>query len=339
MKKGQIKALIGMGLMAFPLGYMGMLAHTRGLGLAFWGLIGPCALLAGPLLVYYYRQFSAYSAWVVAMIFGGMLVYGTRDLATGILISVLCLGGPLAITFFWSHFQSIDALTRMALPAAGLLQFAGTLLYCRLHFGVWSLQPMITRIAEKLVRWLQEFQDLQARVYTGETLTKMQETVSSLIAQADTLSFLMVLMVVYGLLGQFFLSVFWADRAAMRDGHLRWSGDWKTLIPGKWISFGFAGLYLLGSLLQDPYYWTLYGVLNLYGFFYVFAAVYWLLQYLRKKGVPQAARGFLCGLLLVLSYLTVGGSLLSAYVILMALGWGIAVSPVRAGKEGGFFRL
>lgn len=100
-------------------------------------------------------------------------------------------------------------------------------------------------------------------------------------------------MVVYALFALFFISLYYADRRAAKDGLGRWSGDWAGLIPGRGISWAYMGGYLLAMMAADPYYQVLSGVFGLFGFFYVFTALYRAAAVFAQKrhspGYPGAA--------------------------------------------------
>lgn len=329
MKKEQLKALISLGLMALLLSYTASVYRAGGFSPLFGFSFGLSALVCAPLMLAFFRRMGAFACWAVTAVFGLLLGFAAGDAATAVLICAFCFGAPVAISFFWPRFKETKTLVMLALPAAGAIDFLGTLVYCRLHFGQWGFEAMIARITMKILHLFDQMEALYTQLYSGELLKQMQKYMAVFREQASALSFSVAMMVVYALFALFFISLYYADRRAAKDGLGRWSGDWAGLIPGRGISWAYMGGYLLAMMAADPYYQVLSGVFGLFGFFYVFTALYRLLQYLRRKGIPPVIRGLLIGLLAVLSYFTAGGTLLSVYTILLFAGWWIATTPVK----------
>lgn len=325
MKKEQVKGWGAFGLTLLFLLYGGVVYRTGGFGLNFTFVLF-CLMAAVPqLLLYGYRRLGSTAAWLVTAAALPLLYYAAKDAATAILSWALCCGSPLAVTLFWPHLKRIKPLTVYALPAAGLIWLGGALVYCKLHFGSWALYGMTQRVTERYGELLGQMEQVYLQLYNGTLPEQLQQMFAVVRQQAATMGFFMITMVVYALMGFFFLAVYTADHSVPRQA--RWLGSWRGLIPGRGISWLYMSCYLLVAFFAQEHYQTLLAVFDLFGFFYVFTAVYRFLQFLRKKGIPPVARTLLVGLLFVLAYFSVGGALISPYTILLYVGWWITTTP------------
>lgn len=325
MKKEFIKGWGAMGLALLLVLYGGVVYRTGGFGLSFTFVLF-CLMAAVPqLLLYGYRRLGSIATWLVIAAALPLLYYGAKDLATAVLGWAFCCGSPLAVTLFWPYVKRIKPLTVYALPAAGLIWLGGALAYCKLHFGSWDLYGITQRVTQRYGELLEQMKQFYLQLYNN-TLPKQFEQLFAVVQeQAATIGFFMVTMVVYALMGVFFLAVYTADHSVPRQA--RWLGSWHSLIPGRGISWLYMGSYLLVIFFAKQNYQTYLAVFDLFGFFFVFTAVYRFLQFFRKKGIPPAGRALLVGLLFVLAYLSVGGALLSPYTMLLYVGWWITTTP------------
>ena len=169
------------------------------------------------------------------------------------------------------------------------------------------------------------YTDLYQQAYNTPLPEQMVKFFELYRTQTERVGFYLIVMAAYALVGFFFFALFAADRSIPKDG--RWLGSWKSLIPRRGISFLYMGSYLLVLLLAEKHYPALAAVLDLFGFFYVFTALYRLLQLMRRKKIPPIANALVIGLGFVLSYFSAGGAILSPYSILMYIGWWIATTP------------
>ena len=227
------------------------------------------------------------------------------------------------MTLFWPYFKKILPLTSHALPLAGALWMGGALVYSKLHFGGWNLYAMTARIAERYVVMVDNMEALYERLYGEQLPAQLGEAFELLRTQSTAMGFYVIMMAAFALMGAYFLSILIADHA-VKGG---WLGSWSKLIPGRGISWAFMLLFIAAQFIGGTHGATLLAVVYLFGFFFVFTGVYWIRTQMRKKQWPALAQVLLIGLLLVLAYCTVGGSLLSPYTILLYLGWWIATLP------------
>lgn len=330
MRKEQIKGWIGLGLALLIQLYIGVVYRVGAFGISYCFALF-LAMLAVPVLVLYgYRRVGSLPAWLAMAAAFPLLYYAAEDGATAVLTWALCFGTPLAVTFCWPHLQRIRPLAVYALPGAGLIWLGGALLYCKLHFGGWHLSAMTMRIAQRFGDLLDQMEQFYQYLYqqaynSAELPEQLQQFFAAYRGQTAEMGFYLITMAVYALMGAFFLSVWLADRSLPAKG--RWLGSWEALIPGRGISWLFMTGYLLVLFFAKQNFVTLSAVFDLFGFFFVFAAVYKLLQLFRRKGMHPVWQILLIGLLLSLAYLSVGGAILSPYMILMYLGWWIATAP------------
>ena len=73
--------------------------------------------------------------------------------------------------------------------------------------------------------------------------------------------------------------------------------------------------------------YAIFATFDLFGYFYVFTALYTLNRFLRKKNWAPLIRGGLIGLLFIISYVFSGSLTLSPYMLLMLAGLWIITSP------------
>lgn len=325
MKKERVKGWLGLIGVLLILLYSGSVYRIGGFSAGF-GLALFSAMIAVPaLLLASYRRVGSLPAWAAIAVSAAVLCYATGDTATAVLCWAFCCGTPLAVTLFWPYFKKIGPLTAYALPAAGAIWLGGTLVYGKLHFGSWALYTMTQRFADGYAAMVDQMEILYQQLYNEQLPAQLGEMFDLMRSQAAAMGFYLITMIAFALFGLFFLAVFAADRSFPQAG--RWLGSWKTLIPGRGISWLFMGAYILAQLMDGTHFLTLLAVLELFGFFFVFTALHWLLQILRKRGWHPALQVLVIGLLLIMSYFSVGGSLLSAYTILMYVGWWIATLP------------
>ncbi len=324
MKKERIKGWLGLLGTLLILFYIGSVyragGFTAGFGLAlFSGILAVPALFLAS-----YRRVGTLPAWITAAAALPTLLWSTGDSATAVLAWVLFCGAPFAVTLTWPYFRKVGPLTSHALPMAAAFWMGGALVYSKLHFGSWNLYAMTARIAERYVAMIDEMELLYHRLYGPELPLQMGEAFGVLRSQSVAMGFYVIMMVAFGLMGAYFLGIWVADRA-VKGSH--WLGSWAVLIPGRGISWVYMLTYIAVQFIGGAQIATLLAVIYLFGFFFVFTGVYWLRGLMRKKQWPGVAQFLLIGLLLVLAYCTVGGSLLSPYTILLYLGWWIATMP------------
>lgn len=320
MNSKQIKGGLCLIAAALLLFYTGSVYRAGGFGVAFSVVLCLSILVVSPLILCGYRRLGSVPAWLMLAVSAFLIYYGSRDAATTLLIWSLCCGVALSVSLFWPGFRKIRPLTQYALPVAGIVWVAGAFGYCKLHFGAWELSEMAHRISHRYVGFLNRG---IAEIEAG-TLKEYAEQAFEYLKEFDfVIGFTLILMVAYLLFGSFFLSVYLADHTS--EG--RWLGSWKTLIPGPGLSFVFMLLHFAGLLMNVETLRTLTATLNLFGFFYVFTALYRLHCWMRKKGVNPHLRRLAVGALFALSYFSVGNSLLSVYTIAMYIGWWMASAP------------
>ncbi len=325
MNKERVKGWLGLIGALLILSYSGSVYRIDGFSAAF-GMALFSAMIAIPaLLLSAYRRVGSLPAWLAMAAAFPVLAYAANDAATAILAWAFCCGTPLAVTLFWPYCKRIRPLTERALPLAGAFWLGGTLLYAKLHFGSWALSSVTLRFAERYGVMVDQMEVLYGQIYGEQLPEQLGEMFTLMKSQSFEMGFYFVTMIAFALFGLYFLAVFAADRSVPPSA--RWLGSWATLIPGRGISWLFMGLYVMVQLMDGVHFRTMLAVLNLFGFFFVFTALHRLLQFFRKRDWHPAAQVLLIGLLLVLSYCSAGGALLTAYTILMYVGWWIATLP------------
>ncbi len=324
MNKERIKGWFGLVGTLLLLFYMGSVYPVSGFDAGF-GLILLVGMVVVPaLLLASYRRVGSLSAWVTLLAALPVLYLATGDLATAVLAWSLTCGTPLAVTLFWPYYKKILPLTSAALPLSGAFWLGGALVYSKLHFGGWSLYAMTERIATRYAGMVDEMELLYERIYQEQMPAQFGEMFDLLRSQSLTMGFYVIMMATYALLGAYFLGIRIADRAVKNSG---WLGSWSTLIPGRGISWCFMLIYILAQFIGGTQMAAVMAAIYLFGFFFVFAGIYWIRGLMQKKKWPPLAQGLLIGLLLILAYFSVGGALLSPYTILLYLGWWIATLP------------
>lgn len=323
MKKQKVKGWLYLGIATLILFYASTLYRTGGFsGIFTLALFGA---MAGAGIFYSagYRLLGSLPAW--ATMAAGLVVclITCEESGTALLLWALCCGTPLAVSLLWSRYRNIRPLSMAALPLAGVVWLLGTLLYGKLHFGSWALNGSVERIAEKYLTAVGQMEQIYQQIYPEgfpEQLMKMLEMMKGM---DRTIGFFCIVFIAYALMGIFFLSVWAADRMAQE----RWLGSWSALIPSRSISWLFMLGYFFTMFLGEPYYTNISATFHLFGFFYVFTALYALLQLLRRKNCGRLLRRLIIGILFVLAYCSAGNSLVSIYSLLMVVGLVIATAP------------
>lgn len=330
-----------MGIGSLILLYLGYTYQVGGWSMSYTLVLAAATIAAPPLYLTGYRLVGSFPAWI-AMAAGLLFCWlGGCDIGTALLSWAFCCGTPLAVSLFWPNFPRIKLLCMAALPVAGGIWMAGALGYARLHFGSWDLSAITNRIGDYYLKtvdlletaYRQSLSSMEAQLQQiyGDQLPKVMEEVELAIKLtrevSHEVSFQMIVMIAYGLLGLFFFGVWVADRAASPSVKERWLGSWSTLIPGRGISWLFMTAKIFSLFIGGTMAYTLFAVFDLFGYFYVFAALYYLLQFLRKKNWAPWIRGGLIGLLFILSYVFSGSLALSPYMLLMLVGLWIITSP------------
>ncbi len=323
MKKANFKGWFYLGLATLILLYAGLLYRGGGFSGAFTlALLGAMAG-AGILYSAGYRRLGSVPAW--AAMAGGMAVclLTCGDAGTAVLLWAFGCGTPLAVSLLWSHRPKIRPLSMAALPLAGGIWLMGTLLYSKLHCGSWALNGLTERIAEKYLTAVGQMEQIYRQIYTEgfpEQLIKMLEMMKGM---DRAVGFFCIVFIAYALIGSFFLSVWAADRLAEK----RILGCWATMVPTRGISWLFMLGYFFTMFLAEPYYTNITATFHLFGFFYVFTALYALLHLLRRKNCARFLRRLIIGVLFILAYCSAGNSLVSIYSLLMMAGLVIATAP------------
>ncbi len=341
MKRESIKGWLFLGIGSLILFYLGYTYQVGGWSMNYTLVLAAAMIAAPPIYLTGYRLVGSIPAWI-AMAAGLLFCWlGGCDIGTALLSWALCCGTPLAVSLFWPNFPRIKPLAKAALPVAGGIWLAGTLGYARLHLGSWDLSAITNRIAvyylkavdltETLYRQSLPAMEEQLKQTYGNQLAQVleqaEQNIEVMREVSHEVSFQMIVMIAYGLFGLFFFGVWVADRAASPSAEERWLGSWSTLIPGP----GISTLFMLGNIgslfISGTLGFTLGAVFDLFGYFYVFTALYTLLQFLRKKNWPRWIRGGLIGLLFILSYVLSGNIVLSPYMLLLFAGWWIITTP------------
>ena len=326
--KGWLELLIAVGLLY----YAGTVYAVGGFGIGMIYTLAFCLATVPVLFTDSFRRFGMRSV-LVMLIALGLTYAASGDPATSVLVWSLCCAVPAAVAFVWPRHRQIKPLAMHALPLAGGIALGGTLVYCKLHFGSWALNVMMERISLRLGSYLDQMEALYLSLFYADGVQnplpdQLAELFALMRQGLDTMAFSMILWVVYALFGLFFLSVCIADRNAARAGGPRVLGPWRTLIPSRGISWIYMTGYLIVLLVGGSYAQTLIAVFDLFGFLFVFTALYRLLQFFRQKNMPSLLRKLLIGGLFAVAFATVGGGLLfSPYTILLYIGWWIATLP------------
>lgn len=341
MKRESIKGWLFLGIGSLILFYLGYTYQVGGWSINYTMVLAAVTIAAPPLYLTGYRLVGSVPAWI-AMAAGLLFCWlGGCDIGTALLGWALCCGTPLAVSLFWPNFPRIKPLCMAALPVAGGIWLAGALGYARLHLGSWDLSAITNRIGvyylkmvdlvETIHRQTLPSMEAQLRPIYGDQLPQVMEqaeqSIKLLREVSHEVSFQIIVMIAYGLFGLFFFGVWVADRAASPSAKERWLGSWATLIPGRGISFLYMLLNIFSLFIGGTFGITLAAAFDLFGYFYVFTALYTLHRFLRKKNWPRLLRGGLIGLLFLLSYTLSGNIVLSPYMLLLFAGWWIATAP------------
>ncbi|MBQ3085289.1 MAG: hypothetical protein IJC46_07580 [Clostridia bacterium] len=320
--KVDFKGILFLMLAALLMGYTGSVYRVAGFGLELIFMLAICILAVSTLVLMAFRRVGTLLTWLML---GAslLLIYATaREAGTSLLIWSLSCGTALASSVFWPSARKIRPLAQYALPAAAVVWLGGALGYCKLHLGRWHLASITRQIGG---RYYDLMEEAVSTVYGEKIPAYLQEQLELLREGGVIIGFMLVALLVYLLFGCFFLSVWLADRSMGRKG--RWLGSWETLIPGRGISMVFMLVHFLGLAMEGGSLLALTTALNLFGYFYVFTALYRLHCRWRKKNMNAVLRGGAIALLFALSLLSVGGSMLSVYTVAMYVGWFIASTP------------
>lgn len=323
MKKKNPKGWIYLGFASLILLYTSWLYRGGGFSGIFTLTLGAAMLCGGGFYLAGFRLLGSVPAWV-ALGLGGVLSYlGCGDGATAILVWALCCGTPLAVSLLWPNLPQVRPLSMAALPLAGGIWLGGTLLYSKLHFGSWALGTLTARIAEKYLDAVEQMEQIYRQIYPEgfpEQLVKMLEMMREM---DRAIGFFCIVFIAYGLVGSFFAHLWIADRKAEE----RWLGSWAAMIPTRAVSWIFMLGYFFTMFLAEPHYTNITATFHLFGFFYVFTALYTLLQFLRRKKVARFLRRLIIGGLFAMAYISAGNALISVYSVLMMAGLVIANAP------------
>ncbi len=341
MKRESIKGWLFLGIGSLILLYLGYTYQAGGWSMNYTMVLAAAVIAAPPLYLAGYRLVGSVPAWL-AMAAGLLFCWlGGSDIGTALLSWALCCGTPLAVSLFWPNFPRIKPLCKSALPVAGGIWLAGALGYARLHLGSWDLSAVTNRIAvyylkavdlvETVYRQNLTSMEAQLQQIYGDQLPQVMEQAEQSIKLmrevSHEVSFQLIVMIAYGLFGLFFFGVWVADRAASPSVKERWLGSWSALIPGRGISFLYMLLNIFSLFIGGRMGISLAAAFDLFGYFYVFTALYTLLQFLRKKNWAPFIRGGVIGLLFILSYVLSGNMILSPYMLLLFAGWWIVTTP------------
>ncbi len=328
--KGGFFSLLQIILLAFLLGSAASLYSADGFSVAFAFFLALSVAVSNPVFLGIYRRFGMLVSMGLMLVFGIGIFSLMEDPATALLTCTLCFAIPLLMGFFWPRFRTLESLTKAVLPLTGGVIVGGFLIYCKLHFGVWSPYAAVERMSFRMGETIQNMRSLYAQVYEGELLEQVNSILTLMVQNADAIAREMIFLSVYGLLGIFYFSILWADRVGLKQGQISGCGSWAQLIPSRSISW----LYMLGFLILNfinlgSFYQSAAATFTFFGFYYVFASVYLLDRFLRKKQLPVFVRVLIAGLLFLAALFSAGNALFSPYSILMYVGWWIATSPRR----------
>lgn len=289
-----------------------------------------CALICSTQILIFFRRIGTFPAWLVMAVLFLLSIFLCKDTGTGLLIGAFSISIPLSVSFFWPPLRRIAPLTKWALPTAGGLLFFSTLGYSALHFDSFSFAPIQARIAEKWVRMIKETMPLMQKVYPAELFKKVKPVLELMTKeeQANLQAFKFLLIAVLAMFGIYFVAVFLADWRLKREGEKRWCGSWSVLIPPRGISWAYMLINIFGGLTSQKIFLPLNATMLLFGFFYVFVAVYKLERMMAHKKVHGILRSLVVVLLFGMAFFSAGSGV---YTILMFIGWWIATSPVRVG--------
>lgn len=281
------------------------------------------AVATAPFYLIAYRNLGTFPAWLGLALGFAACYFGSGDAGTAILIYTLCSATPLAVTLFWPTHPRIRPLAMITLPVAGGLWIGGAFLYTKLHFGAYDLPAITRQISYRFGGVIDELEAFYEKIYTGRMPAQIPDLMDQLRELAPTIGFFGIMIVAYLLFGGFFISVWLADRSAPK----RWLGSWADLIPGRGAALLYMGCYLVVMFLEEKAAENLIAVCQLFGFLFVFTALYVLLRILRRKNWNPFLRFLMIGGLFLLSFMTVGGALTSPYAILMLAGAMLASTP------------
>ena len=328
MKKGTVGGAVGLIAADLLLFYLGLLYRAYCFSFSF-GTVLLCALGAvPPLMLAGFRRLGRAPAWLAVALAFPVLLYASENLAITVLVWALCCGAPVAVTLFWDRQKNLADLTFYALPFAALVWLAGAVGYSRLHLGGWSPERITQRVAYRYGLMVSKLEDFYTALLKDEMPEQLVNAFKLLNEQVPYAAFRIVALVCYGLMGCFFLGIFLADRSVPEEE--RRLGSWSVLVPRR----RFGILYMLAYLGvtffgEGTAAFTLKAVLDLFGFFFVFTAVYRLVGFMRKKQWPPLLRWVIAAVLFALSYLSAGDASLSAYMILLIVGWWIVTTPPK----------
>ncbi len=285
-------------------------------------------VLTAPFLTAAIRRLGNQWTWAGMAAGFGLLWFASGNWAATVLVWALCCAIPLAVSVVWPLHAKIKPLAMGALPLAGGIALGGALLFHKLRFGSWGVGLILQRIGLYFEIMIGEFQAMALPLYPAEMQEKMSAYFAFLQENASVLAFTVIYMAVYGLFGLFFWCVHSADRKAGKEGRGRLLGPWNTLIPSRGLSWAFIALYIATTFLgTGAAAQNFSAAVHLFGFLYIFIALYYFLQYLRKKNLPPMVSAAIVGALFIISYVSVGS--LFPYTVVLYIGWWIATMPVK----------
>ena len=331
-RKDRLKGWILLGLAPLILYYIGTLYRLGG----FSPLLALTLLMAipglGVLTLTGFRRAGSVPAWLSMTVGLITTLFACGEKGMALLIWSVCCGGPLAASLVWPSRPRIRPLAKTALPIAGGVWLGGALLYTHWHFGTWELSVVTRRIAERYLGLVQELEKIYVQIYPDGFPAELQDLLAIIKEQDRTVGFLMISLVSYLLFGSFFGCVWAADRLASSCTKERWLGGWNTLIPHQGLAWLYFAAYFICPFLKESVQLPASTVLNLSGFFFVFAALYTLREWMRKKKVRSVLQFLLIGAGFALAFFTVNGGALSVYSLLLIAGLVVTTTPAVVKK-------
>lgn len=331
-RRPSVKGWIFLGLTPLILLYIGGLYRLGGFSPLFALVLLFAIPGAGLLALTGYRLVGSVPAWS-AMVLGLLTAFlGCGDKGTAVLIWALCCGGPLAVSLLWPNLPRIRPLAMAALPTAGALWLGGALLYARWHFGTWQLSAVTRRIAEQYLALVEQVEGIYAELYPEGFPEQLQGMLTLMKEQGQAVGFMLITYVSFLLLGSFFGCIWAADRIASPHKKDRWLGSWGAMVPTPGISWIYFFSYFGVTFLNEQVRPVAVAVVTLAGFFYVFAALYTLRCFMRKKNWHSALQFLILFAGFTLSLFTAYGSALEPYSLLLILGLVVTTTPAVTKK-------
>ena len=316
---------------AAAVSYTAWLYNIGGFDLLMGATLICSALISSVQLLTFFRRIGTLPAWCAMSAVFLLPILICKDAGTGLLIGTCAIAIPLAVSFFWPPVRRIAPLAKWGLPTAGLILLLGGLGYSGLHFDAFGFAPIQDRIAARWIAFMKETIPLMEKVYEPKIFKQMKGMLELLMKQdqAETIAFTILMMAVIAMFGIFFIAVFLADGRLKSEGEKRWCGSWSRLIPPRGISWIYILFYVFSGYAAEEILLPLNATVILFGFFYVFTAVYKLERFLAGKKVHGALRALLVLILFGAAYFSAGATLYSAYTILLFIGWWITTAPIK----------